>query len=283
MMLNRSYNRLFTFGCSFTKYFWPLWPEILADELQIPLYNFGRCGAGNQYIFNMLMQADNVYNFNENDLVIISWTNMSREDRYRKRNRFQERYGWSTPGNIFSQVTYPRSFVTRWADLVGYALRDFATIKSTSIFLKSKKCQHSMLAMCDITKIIDQWNSIAIPQEILLLADLYKPYLDEINPSFYDVLWNGDIQQKIKIEQSRFSNGFNDGHPTPVECLRYLETTYNYQFQEDTRLVVGKNQQILDENIRNCKSYDSEILRSKSDIIFEKSRFEMVIDHKIFT
>ena len=59
-------GRLFTFGCSFTSYHWPTWANILAYDYDIPLYNYGLNGAGNQFIFNMLMQADSFNNFTEN-------------------------------------------------------------------------------------------------------------------------------------------------------------------------------------------------------------------------
>ena len=37
------YNRLFTFGCSYTRYNWPTWADIIADDLQIPFQNWGVC------------------------------------------------------------------------------------------------------------------------------------------------------------------------------------------------------------------------------------------------
>jgi hypothetical protein len=85
-LINRPVRRVFTFGCSFTGYAWMCWPEAIAYDLNIPLYNYGRSGAGNQYIFNMLMQANNYYKFDENDLVIVSWTNVYRDDKFIKNN-----------------------------------------------------------------------------------------------------------------------------------------------------------------------------------------------------
>jgi hypothetical protein len=52
------YKRLFTFGCSFTRYLWPTWADILAED--IPYYeNWGCGGAGNLYISNAIMEAHN--------------------------------------------------------------------------------------------------------------------------------------------------------------------------------------------------------------------------------
>ena len=61
-------KRFFSFGCSFTRYAWTTWSDIIAEELKVPYYNYGGAGAGNQYIFNTVMQADAFYKFDENDL-----------------------------------------------------------------------------------------------------------------------------------------------------------------------------------------------------------------------
>ena len=82
-LIQKEPKRIFTFGCSFTKYLWGTWANILGAEFpQAKFYNLGRPSAGNQYIHNVIMQADNVYNFCESDLVVVQWSNVYREDRY---------------------------------------------------------------------------------------------------------------------------------------------------------------------------------------------------------
>lgn len=252
-MLPKNLNRLFTFGCSFTKYYWPVWPDILAVELNIPLYNLGRSGAGNQYILNMLMQADNIYNFDENDLIVISWTNVCREDRFRY-NRSYKMYVWETPGNVFSQYTYDKRFVQHWADPVGYLLRDYANIKAAVNFLKNKKCKYSMLSMCNISKLLDQWNFRKFPLIADQLTELYQSTLLEINKSFYEVLWNDDINTKFALE-NKLHRLFQDGHPTPEECLTYLETVFDHKFKNSTVDQVKNVQSQFETTI--IKFYDS--------------------------
>ena len=67
-------KRLFTFGCSFTEWIWATWANILAYELDVPFYNFGKPGAGNYYIANQISQADAIFNFTKDDLVIVKST-----------------------------------------------------------------------------------------------------------------------------------------------------------------------------------------------------------------
>jgi hypothetical protein len=62
-------SRLFTFGCSFTNYRWSTWADILAPEFG-EFYNWGQRGAGNHFIFNSVMEADQQNNFKDGDTVI---------------------------------------------------------------------------------------------------------------------------------------------------------------------------------------------------------------------
>ena len=72
-LYNTKPSRLFTFGCSFTEWNWATWANILAYDLDCEFYNFGRRGAGNFYISNLITQADSVYNFCSDDLCLTAW------------------------------------------------------------------------------------------------------------------------------------------------------------------------------------------------------------------
>jgi len=120
------YKRLFTFGCSFANWSYPTWADMLIQEFKsrgLEGYNFGCAGAGNLYIFTKLMEANQVFKFNNEDLILISWTSMQREDRYAKGE-------WHTPGNVYNQSVYSDEFVKEWADLKFYHLRDSALISA---------------------------------------------------------------------------------------------------------------------------------------------------------
>lgn len=229
-LINKPPKRFFAFGCSFTNYNWSTWADIVAEELKVPYYNYGRGGAGNQYIFNTIMQADALYNFNEDDLVMICWTNIAREDRYTKG-------GWITPGNIFTQSQYDADFIKKWVEPTGCAIRDFAFIKSITDFLELKNIPHHQMKMMDFD-IIDQWvptSKLENEQWISnLLVDMYQPVLNKIHESFYKVLWNNDVNFKLDTDRKLIGNLFCDGHPFPYEALTYLQHLFNHQFANET-------------------------------------------------
>lgn len=232
-LIDRPVKRIFTFGCSFTHYFWSTWPEIIAYDLDIPLYNFGKSGAGNQYIANSIVQANIMHNFNEDDLIIVSWTSVCREDRWRKND-------WVTPGNIYTQDIFSEEFVKTWADPIGYMIRDFATINLIHNLLKNLKCQYHMVSMCDIDVQLDQGSrytfNLLEDKKRKEICELYKEDLIKILPSFFKTLWNNDIyRNKLIPDKLELGELFSDGHPNPKDHFTYLtKIFFDHQFKDNT-------------------------------------------------
>lgn len=238
-------KRLFTFGCSFTHYNWGTWANVLAKELEpIEFINCGKSGAGNQYIFNMVMQADALYNFTHEDLVIVQWTNVCREDRYLPQ---QKNGPWVTPGNIYSQQDYDDKFITKYFSEKGAYIRDLATIKATYEMLKHRTQWH-FLQMCDIIEQPGQWNNVPggvkrlTDQHLDELIQAYSEPLSHIKSSFYDILWNNNIDTKFAKDKKLISKGFFDGHPSPIEHLMYLKGVFNHEWKDSTDRAVEETQ-----------------------------------------
>jgi hypothetical protein len=237
-LYNNRPQRLFTFGCSFTEYRWATWANILAFDLDCEFYNLGQGGSGNFYIANTIAQADAVYHFNQDDLIMVCWTNISREDRWTEQ-------GWLNPGNIYSQTAYDKGFVKRWANDVHFALRDFALVSLIENLLENKT-QFHFFSMCDITKRINQWAETPDEQlqnsEFDRLLKIYEKPLGRILPSFYQVLWNNDLDYKLDLDRRKVHSRFFDGHPTILEHFEFLRKTFDHDFKEHTQDVVNSHE-----------------------------------------
>jgi len=83
-----SFKRFFSFGCSFTRYWWETWADIIAFDLEIPYYNFGYPGIGNTAITSYINYADSKYKFTKDDLIIVQWTSPFRHDFLDKNKLF---------------------------------------------------------------------------------------------------------------------------------------------------------------------------------------------------
>jgi len=230
-LITRPVKRIFTFGCSFTGYAWMCWPEAIAYDLNIPLYNYGRSGAGNQYIFNMLMQANNHYKFNEHDLVIVSWTNVYRDDKFIKNK-------WLTLGNIYANdYFFTPEYISKYCDPEGFLIRDTALISAVDKTLIQRGCQFHFLSMNDFTDYYNQFSNAGFKEKELStkVKELYKESLDKILPSFYNVLWSNNLALKVKQEKEMFGGSFDDRHPHPQEHLDYLQQVFEHEFSEQTK------------------------------------------------
>jgi hypothetical protein len=211
------------------------WPQILARHLNIPLYNLGRSGAGNSYMFNQLMQVDAEYEITPDDLVVICWTNVCREDRYAHGE-------WHVTGNLFSSNVYHPDWVKQWGDPEGFALRDYALIKGADEFLQSVGCSHQHLSMCNIVDRWDQWSDD--PQGVSGRAvKMFGNTLDKILPSFLDVLWQNDYNVKRKHDSEIFGMKNIDRHPSPIEHLKYLQAVSGIEFESELIQAVENSQE----------------------------------------
>jgi hypothetical protein len=219
-------KRMFAFGCSYTNYHWPTWANIISYDLGIPLYNYGKIGAGNHYIFNTLNQADAVHHFNSDDLVIVSWSTITREDRFIKNK-------WVTPGNIYTQDFYNSEFLVKYSDPNGFLIRDLAFFKSASDLLKLRKCQFHFLKLMDFN-CLNQWNPAVKEDFDKKILKPYQAYLDKIYPSFVEVLWQNNLGLKFQLDKDKFYDKFEDGHPTVLEHFEFLQKTFDHIFTEKT-------------------------------------------------
>lgn len=172
--------RLYTFGCSFTKYHWPTWADILAREYD-HFENWAQPGAGNHFIFNSLIECIQRNKVDTDDTVMIMWTSIVREDRYCGRT-------WITPGNIYSQNTYPEEFVKKFADNRGYLIRDLAFIDAARLILEKIGCKYKFLSMIPIENVSEFANTLTVKHDKDCLH-LYSKTLQSIQPSVFEIVF----------------------------------------------------------------------------------------------
>jgi hypothetical protein len=198
-------NKLFTFGCSFTKSDrepnWPTWADILGRGFKY-YKNWGHAGGGNSFIFYRLMECIKREQITSHDTVIIMWTNIAREDRY------IDNFGWITPGNIYSQTFYDQNFVQKCADPTGYLIKDMATIAAAKYILESIGCKFYFLSTVPLSVYDDHWcSSFGIDNEIL---KLYREEINFIKPSVYSVVFNNDWYSRVGfIDKKELNREYN--------------------------------------------------------------------------
>jgi len=209
------YKRFFAFGCSFTSHCHPTWADILSSEMpDAEYYNFGQGGSGNLMISNRVAQANLKFNFNEDDLVIVMFSTMCREDRYIDG-------WWRTNGNIYNQRYYDKKFVKKYCDPIGFVVRDMALLEMTQSYLNALPCQTVFLSLADMSYeagLLTETTELDFDNEPTLVK--LKQTYNELNfPSVVDSELFGfeGITLKDKSGKKR-----RDGHPTTQDHLDFL-------------------------------------------------------------
>lgn len=99
MVFKSSRKKLIVSGCSYTDNWWTrehgvrVWPEILAEKLDMDCINLGQCGRGNEYIFQTII--DEIQKHKNIGLVIPMWSEWNRID-FQRNQKSPNGYSWNT-------------------------------------------------------------------------------------------------------------------------------------------------------------------------------------------
>ena len=231
------YKRFFAFGCSLTKYNWPTWADIIATEVP-EYYNYAQSGGGNLFIANSIVEANLTHKFTEDDLIIVMWSSVSREDRYKDRR-------WETPGNIYTQSVIDMEFVYKWADTRFYLLRDLGLVELTRHYLASLPCDSEMLAMCKFDEV--SWQLKLKPGPMDDILQFYRDTINSVRPNIVDTVYDGRWPQ-TPIKGWGGKGQSVDYHPTPLGHLKYLKEFYT----------------VTDGMKKHAEEYDARVLACKT-------------------
>lgn len=236
--------RVFAFGCSLTQYFYPTWADILIthyeDTHEAPGMNWGRSGAGNMYISTRIWEANAVHKFTKDDIILIQWSNMFREDRYHEDN------GWYCPGGFGERNYKKEKFVLngfeyedemQWTDQLHCVMRDCALITSTKTALEQIGCtvvdtcfrewkeglesrpfeKETLLTYENQGTIIDTYGDKVIPK--------VKPILNALGFETTDEFFKTrPLCVPLKDNEDAFKTHLlPEIHPLPLEHLEYVE------------------------------------------------------------
>jgi hypothetical protein len=155
--------RLFTFGCSMTSYHYPTWADILGRSFD-SFQNWGRPGAGNNYILNALNRCHLQNNFMPTDTVVILWTSLARIDYYQINE-------WSHLINRYydlSDSTMPISCPN------GYQWLSFAWMASAQHILENLNVRYKMLTWQTIDTDTDPYRLYQAVLEKITSAPILK-------------------------------------------------------------------------------------------------------------
>ncbi len=243
------YKRVFMFGCSFTKYEWPSWANIIGFEMpEAEKYNFGQSGGGNLFISERVIAANQQYEFNENDLILVMWSTHCREDRYIEN-------GWKTPGNIFSQDFYPQDFVKKYGCVRGWMVRDLALMTMIRHTLRALPC-HSVVLKSVQPDYDRHWY--LGDEDLNQVIELYKDTIYDMPMALHQHQkvqgggWKmGTYYYWPKAQGPNPKEKWGDYHPNPDHYYEYLTKSLGFKFSDNTYKLVRKYADELQNDIQD--------------------------------
>lgn len=204
------YNRLFTFGCSYTQWWWPTWANIIADDLQIEHQNWGQSGIGNIAISSKILECDLKNKFTSNDLIIVNWSSWHRIDLIDANTR-----GWLGGGNAFNNPMFPPKFIKKYWNQNNDIVKN-----CTSIILSNKSFD------IDYQSHMIDYEGMTEYNETSYEFSNYQYLLENMpKKNIFDTSNN-----------SRFNNTVKDHHP---DILTHLD--HVYKIYKDLNLEIKDN------------------------------------------
>lgn len=228
------YKRFVAIGCSFTRWLWPSWSDLLAREMPNTQYiNCARGGAGTFYIVTMLNLLSRRHNFDSDTLVGIMWSTFCRQDWFNYENprpweQMGKKGGWHSQGNLLINQ-YNDPFVNfENLEPFHYLIRDAGMIATANQYLKTTQFDTLNLSALDLEaqiphgvghdKIADRDPG---DEKIRQVLHAYKDMDDEFVGYLYR---QGGEWPEAHVYPTPDRGIFHDYHPKSIDYVDYLES-----------------------------------------------------------
>lgn len=258
---------LYAFGCSFTKYIWPTWADILGHYAK-DYINFGKARSGSYYSFNQLIHFVTNRNLTEQDIVAICWSTPYREDRIKN-----SKWLFSGPLSHPNAKEYQGNFIEELFDVGHYLELQRTFVLSAIEILEAKNVNYIMFSLDNI--LLNFNNKKNIVENILnnLGSDSnlfyknlqlqiekneqYSDYSKKLLTPMMDYLnlRKNHIRPTLETEDGIL---VPDYHPTPAEHLRYLENVilpvlpFDININNEHRLLIEKESEQIFQQVNKA-------------------------------
>ena len=217
--------QIITYGCSFTKYIYPTYADIL--NLEIPVINRGFPGSGNDRIYYNIMQDYHTGILEKCSLIVVQWSGENRFEYLNRKTKWIGNGPITLPDNahIFNKVS-------KWYNTEYELTKTLNLITVTKHLLGSLDVPVFYMSMLEVTQ---------------------RAQLQGINLNFIDI----DNLKDTYAGGYEFDNVSwkKDNHPTVIEHLNIannIANKYNIHLSKNTII----RAQEVDSNIRTNRLFE---------------------------
>ena len=194
-------KRLFTFGCSMTRYIWPTWADMLGQKYD-HFENWGNSGIGNRAILERLTECVINNNITADDTIIVQWTEFHRFDIHLPRPLLPE--GWGQAGNLLHRNDI--QWIKDCWDERSYMMHTLNFINLGVKLLSSLPCKWYMTTINDLHEVTKHYLEFTNYNEVFY----HKNFLPPMS-NFFDQY---DFPKKKLINDKGILD--DDEHPPPI-------------------------------------------------------------------
>jgi hypothetical protein len=216
-------TRLFTLGCSFTRYHWPTWANILSRSFD-HAENWGISGIGNRAIFERLVEINLTRKLNKGDLVIIQWTDPNRFDLHDKNT------SWVGTGSLLDLgCNLPKVVREGFWNEKSYLMHTCNFVTAAATILDHSGCRYCFISMNDFVSELNRFEELGCYRPAVRQFFKFEPIKDWFDRS-------GLPKRKFSEPKKLFAKGalirsginfvkVEDQHPSPWAHYLYLSHT----------------------------------------------------------
>lgn len=202
-------KKLYTFGCSFTRYYWPTWAEMLGREYD-HFENWGNSGLGNRAIVERLTECIVHNQISKEDTVVIQWSEFHRFDFHLPMPLLPE--GWSQGGNLLAATSIPKDLLSLWNEK-SYVMHSLNYINLAVRLLESIGCNWYMTSIRDLHRDASEFF------EFNQYCKVFEH--ERFIPPISEFLSHYDFPKK-ELYDHRSKKVVVDEHPTPIAHYGWL-------------------------------------------------------------
>lgn len=253
-------GRLFTFGCSLTRYHWPTWADILGRSYK-EHHNWGNRGAGNRQIMERFLECLSKTSFTSDDVIVIQWTDFHRFDYHITDDEAQET--WYPGGSLFANTDQDptKGFIINkmWSE-DSYMMHSFNYMLAVSKLVQATRCRVLMAFSHDARPYINmsKWQNYRslLQNNYFIDGDMYDWLV-----TMYDkrVSFKGAEPGNLSDEK------FMDYHPTPEMHFKWLNDKLNVKLNIQLDKQFAKDMQKAVESVDNYQDIGQAILDAGYD------------------
>lgn len=213
-------SKLYAVGCSHTRYAWPTYADILAQEFD-SFENWGQSGFGNFAIMHRAIEiADQM---DVDDTLIVQWTYPTRFDFHNKQK------GWYQGGNLSNNHDQVQDTINKFSfDADSYEWHTETYIKLVKQYLDINVANYYMIGADFEIECVD--NQGLAPLSKLESSNIPKRKFLKARPG-----------KEFMIKKAV------DHHWTPAHHLEYLQKYTDFTITDKMQTFVNKVEAVLDD------------------------------------